>query len=134
MIPMKDIHVVGAILIKDQRILCAQRGGEKSLAYLWEFPGGKIEAGETAQAALKRELAEELEITVDLAPDIFDDSTYEYDFGRVHLTTIICQLKEGEPILTEHEAIKWLKPNELKNLDWAPADLPAVEKLSKMTL
>lgn len=131
---MKDIHVVGAILIKDQRILCAQRGGEKSLAYLWEFPGGKIEAGETAQAALKRELAEELEITVDLAPDIFDDSTYEYDFGRVHLTTIICQLKEGEPILTEHEAIKWLKPNELKNLDWAPADLPAVEKLSKMTL
>ncbi|OFU50376.1 (deoxy)nucleoside triphosphate pyrophosphohydrolase [Aerococcus sp. HMSC10H05] len=131
---MKDIHVVGAILIKDQRILCAQRGGEKSLAYLWEFPGGKIEAGETAQAALKRELAEELEITVDLAPDIFDDSTYEYDFGRVHLTTIICQLKEGEPILTEHEAIKWLKPNELKNLDWAPADLPAVEKLSKMIL
>lgn len=131
---MKDIHVVGAILIKDQRILCAQRGGEKSLAYLWEFPGGKIEAGETAQAALKRELAEEFEITVDLAPDIFDDSTYEYDFGRVHLTTIICQLKEGEPILTEHEAIKWLKPNELKNLDWAPADLPAVEKLSKMTL
>ncbi|MGY0836218.1 (deoxy)nucleoside triphosphate pyrophosphohydrolase [Aerococcus urinaeequi] len=131
---MKDIHVVGAILIKDQRILCAQRGGEKSLAYLWEFPGGKIEAGETAQVALKRELAEELKITVDLAPDIFDNSTYEYDFGRVHLTTIICQLKEGEPILTEHEAIKWLNPNELQNLDWAPADLPAVEKLSKMTL
>ena len=131
---MKDIHVVGAILIKDQRILCAQRGGEKSLAYLWEFPGGKIEAGETAQVALKRELAEELKITVDLAPDMFDNSTYEYDFGRVHLTTIICQLKEGEPILTEHEAIKWLNPNELQNLDWAPADLPAVEKLSKMTL
>ncbi len=131
---MKDIYVVGAILIKDQRILCAQRGGEKSLAYLWEFPGGKIEAGETAQEALKRELAEELKISVDLAPDIFDSSAYEYDFGRVHLTTIICQLKEGEPFLTEHEAIKWLKPSELKDLDWAPADLPAVEKLSKMTL
>lgn len=134
MIAMKDIYVVGAILIKDQRILCAQRGGEKSLAYLWEFPGGKIEAGETAQEALKRELSEELKISVDLTPDIFDSSAYEYDFGRVHLTTIICQLKEGEPFLTEHEAIKWLKPSELKDLDWAPADLPAVEKLSKMTL
>ena len=133
-IRMKDIYVVGAILIKDQRILCAQRGGAKSLAYLWEFPGGKIEAGETAQGALKRELEEELNIQVQVSPEIFDTSAYEYDFGRVHLTTIICQLEQGEPFLTEHKAIKWLKPSELKSLDWAPADLPAVNKLSQMTL
>lgn len=131
---MKDIYVVGAILIKDQRILCAQRGGEKSLPYLWEFPGGKIEAGETAQDALKRELEEELKITVQVDAEIFDSSAYEYDFGRVHLTTIACQLEDDEPILTEHKAIKWLKPSELKALDWAPADIPAVEKLSQMTL
>lgn len=130
---MKDIEVVGAILVRDQKILCAQRGGEKSLAYLWEFPGGKIEAGETPQVALKRELMEELKIEVSIADDIFDQSSFEYDFGRVHLTTILCQLKGSEPILTEHVAIKWVAPSELPLLDWAPADLPAVAKLSQMT-
>lgn len=131
---MKDINVVGAILVRDQKILCAQRGGEKSLPYLWEFPGGKIESGETPQEALKRELMEELKIEVSIAEDIFDRSAYEYDFGRVHLTTILCQLEGSEPILTEHVDIKWLTPSELLTLDWAPADIPAVEKLMQMTL
>lgn len=130
---MKDIYVVGAILVRNQKILCAQRGGEKSLAYLWEFPGGKIEDGETAQEALKRELMEELKIEVSMAEDIFDHSAYEYDFGRVHLTTILCQLKGSEPVLTEHVAIKWLAPDELSTLDWAPADIPAVQKLAQLT-
>lgn len=130
---MKDIYVVGAILVRDQKILCAQRGGEKSLAYLWEFPGGKIEDGETAQKALKRELMEELKIEVSMADDIFDYSAYEYDFGRVHLTTILCQLQGSEPVLTEHVAIKWLAPDELSTLDWAPADIPAVQKLAQLT-
>lgn len=133
MILMKDIYVVGAILVRNQKILCAQRGGEKSLAYLWEFPGGKIEDGETAQEALKRELMEELKIEVSMAEDIFDHSAYEYDFGRVHLTTILCQLKGSEPVLTEHVAIKWLAPDELSTLDWAPADIPAVQKLAQLT-
>ncbi|MEY8370381.1 (deoxy)nucleoside triphosphate pyrophosphohydrolase [Aerococcaceae bacterium 50-4] len=130
---MKDIYVVGAILVRDHKILCAQRGGEKSLAYLWEFPGGKIEDGETAQEALKRELMEELKIEVSMAEDIFDHSAYEYDFGRVHLTTILCQLKGSEPVLTEHVAINWLTPDELSTLDWAPADIPAVQKLAQLT-
>lgn len=130
----KIINVVGAILIKEGKILCAQRGGEKSLPYLWEFPGGKIEQGETPQEALHRELIKELKIEVVVSDEIFDVASYTYDFGTVNLTTFICQLELGEPVLTEHVAIKWLAPNEIKALDWAPADIPAVEKLSQLDL
>ncbi|MFL2140541.1 (deoxy)nucleoside triphosphate pyrophosphohydrolase [Ruoffia sp. FAM 26254] len=130
----KNIDVVGAILIKGNKILCAQRGGEKSLPYLWEFPGGKIEKGETPQEALQRELKEELKIVVTVENDIYDKVSYEYDFGIVNLTTIICHLSEGEPVLTEHVDIKWLEPKEIKSLEWAPADIPTVEKLSKIKL
>ncbi len=63
-----------------------------------------------------------------------DHTVYEYDFGIVHLTTFACELKEGEPWLTEHKEIRWAKPKELNTLDWAPADIPTVEKLEKMNL
>lgn len=128
----KIIKVVGAILIKEGRILCAQRGGEKSLPYLWEFPGGKIEQGESPHQALIRELSEELLIEVELEATIFDAVSYEYDFGVVNLTTIIGKLKSGEPVLTEHQEIRWLSPAELFEVEWAPADIPIVKQLSKM--
>lgn len=128
----KIIKVVGAILIKEGRILCAQRGGEKSLPYLWEFPGGKIEQGESPHQALIRELSEELLIEVELEATIFDAVSYEYDFGMVNLTTIIGKLKSGEPVLTEHQEIRWLSPEELFGVEWAPADIPIVKQLSKM--
>lgn len=128
----KIIKVVGAILIKEGRILCAQRGGEKSLPYLWEFPGGKIEQGESPHQALIRELSEELLIEVELEATIFDAVSYEYDFGVVNLTTIIGKLKSGEPVLTEHQEIRWLSPEELFEVEWAPADIPIVKQLSKM--
>lgn len=125
----KEIHVVGAILSHDNKILCAQRGPGKSLPFLWEFPGGKIEPGETPQIALKRELNEELLIKVNVDSKAFDTTRYEYDFGVVNLTTFRCQLISGTPKLTEHLSIKWLNKNELHTLQWAPADIPAVEKL-----
>ena len=128
----KIIKVVGAILIKEGRILCAQRGGEKSLPFLWEFPGGKIEQGESPHQALIRELSEELLIEVELEANIFDAVSYEYDFGVVNLTTIIGKLKSGEPVLTEHQEIRWLSPEELFGVEWAPADIPIVKQLSKM--
>ena len=128
----KIIKVVGAILIKEGRILCAQRGGEKSLPYLWEFPGGKIEQGESPHQALIRELSEELLIEVELETTIFDAVSYEYDFGVVNLSTIIGNLKSGEPVLTEHQEIRWLSPEELFEVEWAPADIPIVKQLSKM--
>ena len=125
----KNIHVVGAIIIDNNKILCAQRGPDKSLPLKWEFPGGKIENGESAQEALKREISEEMNCQIEIGEQV-DHTVYEYDFGIVHLTTFICKLIEGKPELTEHVAIKWLPANELSSLDWAPADIPAVEKLS----
>lgn len=130
--PLKKINVVGAILVENGKILCAQRGEGKSLAYLWEFPGGKIETGETPQEALIRELQEELLIEVEVQSEKFEETSYQYDFGLVNLTTFICFLKKGTPQLTEHIAVEWLALKELNTLEWAPADIPAVEKLMEM--
>ncbi|WP_026909112.1 (deoxy)nucleoside triphosphate pyrophosphohydrolase [Paucisalibacillus globulus] len=126
----KDIHVVGAVIVNEGKILCAQRGPEKSLPYKWEFPGGKIESGELPKEALQREIKEEMKCKIQVG-DKVEHTSYEYDFGIVHLTTYICKLEEGNPVLTEHVNIEWLQPNELPSLDWAPADIPAIEKLSK---
>ena len=126
----KQIKVVGAVIEKKGKILCAQRGQDKSLAGLWEFPGGKIEQNETPQQALEREIKEELICEVSIKNKIITAS-YEYDFGIVELTTFFCELIEGEPKLTEHESIKWLPISELSTLEWAPADIPTIDALVK---
>jgi 8-oxo-dGTP diphosphatase len=120
------------VMIENGKILCAQRGPAKSLPLKWEFPGGKIEAGESPQEALRREIKEEMECEIEVGEQV-EHSVYEYDFGIVHLTTFICQVVQGGPVLTEHVAIKWLSPEDLTLLDWAPADVPSIEKLSKLT-
>ena len=86
---MKQINVVGAILVQDGKILCAQRGPGRALENLWEFPGGKIEPGETPREALKRELTEELKIVVSVAEEAFESASHVYTFGQVNLTTFI---------------------------------------------
>ncbi|WP_423190411.1 (deoxy)nucleoside triphosphate pyrophosphohydrolase [Alkalibacterium sp. f15] len=128
---MKNIFVVGAIIRSNGKLLCAQRSQSMTLSELWEFPGGKIEAGETHQEALKREIKEELELDIQVSDQLFEKACYTYDFGRVHLATYLCTLIEGTPSLYEHQAIKWLKSKELMSLKWAPADIPIVEKLMK---
>lgn len=130
----KQIYVVGAIISHQGKVLCAQRGPGRALANLWEFPGGKIEENESPIDALKRELSEELLVTVDVATAPFESTTYDYDFGTVHLTTFICHLLDGLPKLTEHIDIKWLPVEELDSLEWAPADVPAVRKLKATNL
>ncbi|TAA73389.1 (deoxy)nucleoside triphosphate pyrophosphohydrolase [Planococcus salinarum] len=128
----KNIHVVGAVITDNGKILCAQRGYEKALPGLWEFPGGKIESEETPQHALQREIQEEMHCEIEIGDQV-EHTVYEYDFGIVHLTTFYCRLVKGEPVLTEHIAIEWLKPSELEQLEWAPADITAIQKLARNT-
>lgn len=124
----REIPVVGAVIVNDGLILCAQRGPSGALGGMWEFPGGKIEAGETPREALVREIAEELDCVVHVGSEV-TTTRHEYDFGIVTLTTFYCDLVSGTPQLTEHSETRWLAPAELAELAWAPADIPAVEIL-----
>jgi 8-oxo-dGTP diphosphatase len=122
---VKQIHVVGAVIVREGLILCAQRGQEGSLPGLWEFPGGKVEPGESQQTALAREIAEELGCTVVVGEKVTTTS-HDYEFGQVWLTTFYCRLADGEPSPSEHAALRWMGPDELLALEWAPADVPAL--------
>ncbi|MBM0064175.1 (deoxy)nucleoside triphosphate pyrophosphohydrolase [Alkalicoccobacillus gibsonii] len=125
----KNIYVVGAVIVKEHLVLCAQRGDSKSLPFKWEFPGGKIEEGETPEEALTREIKEEMNCEIKIN-DKIETTVYEYDFGIVHLTTFYCELIKGTPVLTEHNEIRWLPASKLNDLDWAPADIPAIKKIT----
>ncbi|PAQ14034.1 8-oxo-dGTP diphosphatase MutT [Bacillaceae bacterium SAOS 7] len=127
------MYVVGAVIVEEGKILCAQRGEGKTLSLKWEFPGGKIEQGESLEEALRREIEEEMRCQIEIGEQV-EHTVYEYDFGIVHLTTFFCRIVEGKPVLTEHVAVKWLTPHELASLDWAPADIPAIEKLSQLSV
>ena len=125
----KSINVVGAIIESDyQKILCALRSTTMSLPNLWEFPGGKINNGESQSDALKREIREELLCTIEVL-SLFDDITHEYEKMIVRLITYKCKLIEGAPTATEHAKLVWLKRENLGSLFWAPADIPTVNKL-----
>lgn len=125
----KEIVVVGAIIKRDGLVLCARRGDRGSLGGMWEFPGGKIEPGETARAALEREIREELQCHIKVGDEV-TTTRHHYDFGTVQLTTFHCRLVDGAPQRTEHAEIRWVSPTELPTLDWAPADIPAVQIVS----
>lgn len=124
----KRINVVGAVLERDGLILAAQRSNTMSLPGMWEFPGGKIEAGESPEQALRRELSEELHCLAEVGAHV-ETTEHDYDFGTVILSTYYCTLTEGEPELTEHSAIAWVATSDLMNYNWAPADIPAVHKI-----
>lgn len=125
----KTVHVVGAIIENENdEIFCAQRSPNMSLPNYWEFPGGKIEKGESPQEALVREIKEELNCTIDVKEKV-EDTTYEYEKVIVRLETYMATLLEGHPTALEHSNTKWVKRDELLTLDFAPADIPAVEKL-----
>ena len=129
---LRQIAVVGAVIVRSGQVMAAQRGGSGPLAGLWEFPGGKVEPGESAREALEREIAEELDCVVEVGEEI-TTTVHEYDFAVITLTTFFCVLTNGEPRLTEHAAVLWLGVEELDSLAWAPADVPAVA-LVKATL
>ncbi|MFJ7736872.1 (deoxy)nucleoside triphosphate pyrophosphohydrolase [Lysinibacillus sp. NPDC097287] len=125
----KNVHVVGAIIENEKKeIFCALRSPEMILANYWEFPGGKIEAGETPEQALAREITEEFNCSIEVG-DKVEDTTYEYEKVIVRLETYKAKLLTGEPIALEHAETKWVPREQLLQLNFAPADIPAVEKL-----
>ena len=126
----KIIHVVAAAIEKDGEIFCAQRPENKSLGGLWEFPGGKLEPGETPEEALVREIQEELNSIIVILSYI-NEASYDYVFGTVIMKSYHAKLISGNLELLEHQNSTWLAPQDLKTLDWAPVDRPAVELLSK---
>ncbi len=124
---MKTINVVAAIIIKDNRVFATQRGyGEFKDG--WEFPGGKVEKGETPENAIVREIKEELDTEIKVK-EYFD--TVEYDYPNFHLSMkcYICSVLSGKLELLEHEAAKWLDKDSLDSIAWLPADLGLVDKL-----
>ena len=125
----KVVDVVGAIIQNEKKeILCALRSKNMSLANFWEFPGGKIEKGETLAEAIVREIYEELDCTIEFI-EVFNDTTYEYAEIIVNLVTIKCKLIKGTPKAKEHAKLIWLSIDYLESLNWAPADCPTVKKL-----
>lgn len=127
---MKTVYVVAAIIRKDDKVFATQRGyGTQKDG--WEFPGGKIEEGETPQAALVREIREELEAEIIVGDHLV---TVEHDYPDFHLSMqcFWCELAEGSHLkLLEHEAAKWLSMDELDSVDWLPADIKVVEAIRK---
>ncbi len=116
----KVVDVVGAIIENEkEEILCALRSKNMSLVNFWEFPGGKIEQGETVKEVIVREIHEELDCTIEFI-EIFNDNTYEYDEIIVNLVTIKCKLIDGIPKAKEHAKLIWLPIDYIESLNWAP--------------
>lgn len=127
---MKTIKVVAAVIKRNNKIFVTQRGyGEFKDG--WEFPGGKVEKGETKEEALIREIKEELDTVIKV--DSYLD-TIEYDYPDFHLSMdcFVCSIVEGHLVLKEHEDSKWIKKEEIDTLNWLPADLVILDKVKEM--
>ena len=125
---MKRIEVVAAVICRDGKYFATQRGYGEFKDY-WEFPGGKMEPGESREQALKREIMEELDTEIRVDEFLM---TVDYDYPAFHLTMhcFLCAVVSGRLELKEHESTMWLAPQDLRTVNWLPADEAVVEKLS----
>ena len=128
----KHYHVVAAIVVFDGRILCMQKGNTRFeyTAHHYEFPGGKVENGETESAALQRELREEMNYDVQPVHHLLTVEHAYPDFD-ITLSAWICQAASKDFCMKEHESFQWLRPKDLTKLNWCAADLPIAEKISQ---
>jgi 8-oxo-dGTP diphosphatase len=125
------ITVAAAVLAKDGRVLLARRAPGKRLAGLWEFPGGKLDAGESPAAALARELREELGLDARVGPELMR-SQHDYDFGRLELIALLCRVENAGPLSsTDHDALEWVEPAKLLDYELTGADVPLAERLAR---
>ena len=124
---MKTIRVVAAVIYADGKVFATQRG-YGDFKGVWEFPGGKIEEGETPENALKREISEELETEITVGELI---ETIEYDYPAFHLSMdcFWCDVVRGDLVLKEHESARWLDKESLYSVEWLPADVALIEKI-----
>ncbi len=123
---MDLVGVVGAALVRDGRVLASRRTEPPRLAGFWEFPGGKVEPGESDVQALVRELREELRVEVEVGARLGDD----LPIGTTAVLRVyLCRLVAGEPALVDHDEHRWLGAGELGDVAWLPVDLPLVERL-----
>jgi len=123
------ITVTAAIIHKESKILIARRTPHKHLGGLWEFAGGKIEAGESAEECLKRELKEELGITVKVG-DFYMENHHQYPEKEILLKAYFCELVSGDIVLNDHDQVEWVERTEFKNYQFAPADIPIIKALT----
>ena len=124
----KIVNVVGAFVQRDGQILICRRPKNKAQALLWEFAGGKIEAGESKQDALVRECLEELAVTV-LVGEELCTVTYDYPEVTVNLTVFFASILSGEPRCLEHEEIRWITADQIDDFEFCPADVEIIEKI-----
>ena len=121
---MTDVSCA-VIIDQNQNILVTQRSATMPLPLKWEFPGGKIDDGETAEQSLLREIKEELDISI-LIVSALSPNIHQYGTKTIRLIPFVCRIVAGQITLHEHQEYRWLKPDELLSLDWAEADLPVV--------
>lgn len=125
----KRIPVVGAAIIENGKLLAAKRTEGRSLGGYWEFPGGKIDSGETPEEALKREVFEEFGANATIFEKIDEPFEKEYDFGVVVLEILYARLDSEITKTIEHEELRWVSEQEALELNWAPTDVPAIKEL-----
>lgn len=131
MVASQTIRVVGAIIQRGSTVFAARRNPERSAGGLWEFPGGKVESGETPEEALARELHEELDIEVAVGPFI-DQSISNVGSATIELSCYSATLRSAEPTSsTDHDSLTWVPLNELDQFEWAPGDVPIIERLAE---
>ena len=128
---MKITEVVAALIWDGDKFMICQRPANKARALLWEFVGGKVESGETKEQALVRECREELNIFLSVG-DVFMDVIHEYPDITVHLTLFNATIADGEPQKLEHNDIQWIKPSDIPNYEFCPADEEILEKISEI--
>ena len=129
-IGMNQIEVVAAAIVKNGKLFIAKRPNKGEVGLKWEFPGGKIEPGETKEEAIKREISEELSAVIDVSKFI---TTVEYQYNSFHLTmhVFLCNLTGNDPIIREHVDSCWITKDQINNFDWAPADLKILDQVKE---